>query len=392
MPNVYKVALLIETSNRYGRDLLYGVRDWVQKSGEQWSIRFTEQARRASLPGWLADWEGDGIIARVDSAQAASILRRAKIPVVDVSADRPKSEFPRVSIDNAAVARLAVAHLKDKGLRNIAFIGDKRFIWSRQRAEEFRRLMAAESKPCRIYKEMAAGSDNQGSDSELRSIARWLQSLPRPVGIVACYDNRALQVLEAVQLCGLAVPDDVAVIGVDDDEVLCHLCNPPLTSVLPNARLTGNEAAAQLSRLMHGERFASQTHYIEPIRVVERQSTDASAVSDAKIAAALRYINEHACEGIDVSDVLRAVPVSRTLFDRRFKSLLGHSPHQHIVNKRIERAKNLLMDTDLSIAVIAELAGFLNASYLSTVFRRETELTPYAYREKMRSRRPAEDR
>jgi LacI family transcriptional regulator len=122
--------------------------------------------------------------------------------------------------------------------------------------------------------------------------------------------------------------------------------------------------------------------------VVERQSTDASAVDDPKIASALRYINEHACEGIDVSDVLRAVPVSRTLFDRRFKSLLGHSPHQHILNKRIERTKNLLIDSDLSIAVIAELAGFLNASYLSTAFRRETELTPYTYREKMRTRRP----
>ncbi|MFT3870857.1 MAG: DNA-binding transcriptional regulator [Nibricoccus sp.] len=385
MPEVHKVALLIETSNRYGRDLLYGVRDWVQKSGEKWSIRFTEQARRASLPGWLADWEGDGIIARVDSAQAATVLRRAKIPVVDVSADRPSSEFPRVSIDNAAVTRLALAHLKDKGLRHFAFIGDKRFIWSRQRADEFRRVMAAETKPNRIYKEPAA--DSQGSDSELRSIARWLQGLPRPVGIVACYDNRALQVLEAAQLCGLAVPDDVAVIGVDDDEVLCQLCNPPLTSVLPNARLTGYEAAARLSRLMHGERFASQTHYIEPIRVVERQSTDASAVSDPKIAAALRYITEHACDGIDVSDVLRAVPVSRTLFDRRFKALLGHSPHQHIVNRRIERAKNLLIDTDLSIAVIAELAGFLNASYLSTAFRRETGQTPYAYREKMRTSR-----
>jgi LacI family transcriptional regulator len=389
MAQVFKVALLIETSNRYGRDLLYGVRDWVQKSGEKWSIRFTEQARRAPLPGWLADWKGNGIIARVDSAQAATTLRRAKIPVIDVSADRPSSEFLRVSIDNTAVAQLAVTHLKGRGLRHFAFIGDKRFIWSRQRADEFRRLMFAEAKPCRIYKEPAAASDRQGSDSELRSIVRWLQSLPRPVGIFACYDNRALQVLEACQLAGLAVPDDVAVLGVDDDEVLCHLCHPPLTSVLPNARLTGYEAAAQLSRLMHGERLAVQTHYVEPIRVVERQSTDASAVDDPKIAAALRYINEHACEGIDVSDVLRAVPVSRTLFDRRFKALLGHSPHDHIVTRRIERAKQLLIDSDLSIAVIAELSGFLNASYLSTAFRRETAQTPYTYREKMRTSRPS---
>ena len=387
MPGAFKVALLIETSNRYGRDLLYGVRDWIQKRGERWSISFTEQARRAPLPSWLSNWEGDGVIARVDSAAAAKTLRRLKIPVVDVSADRPTSEFPRVSIDNVAVARLAVAHLQSKGLRNFAYVGDHRFIWSRQRADEFCRLMAKEGKPCRVYSEPSvAVATAPSADVELRAIAAWLQNLSRPVGVFACYDNRALQVLEACQLLGLSVPDEVAVIGVDDDEVLCHLSNPPLTSVLPNARLTGFEAAAQLSRLMHGEKIESQTSFIEPIRVVERQSTDASAVADPKIAAALRYINDHACEGIDVSDVLRAVPVSRTLFDRRFKALLGHSPHQHIVNKRIERAKSLLIDSDLSVAVIAELVGFANTSYLSTVFRRVTKMSPKAFREKMRTR------
>ena len=387
MPSAYKVALLIETSNRYGRDLLYGVRDWIQKRGEKWSIRFTEQARHAPLPSWLADWRGDGIIARVDLPQIATALKRAKLPVIDVSANRPKSAFPRVSIDNEAVARLAVAHLKDKGLRNIAFIGDRRFTWARQREEEFRLLMGKIGQPARIYKGATLDQADTGSDSELRSIVRWLESLPRPVGIFACNDNRALQVLEACQLSNLAVPDDVAVIGVDDDEVLCQLCNPPLTSVLPNARLTGYEAAAMLSRMMHGEQLATQTRYVEPIRVVERQSTDATAVNDPKIAAAVRFINEHACEGIDVSDVLRAVPVSRTLFDSRFKTLLGHSPHQHIINKRIERAKQLLFDSDLAITVIAELAGFLTASYLSTVFRRETGMTPYAYRTKLRTNR-----
>jgi LacI family transcriptional regulator len=387
MPSVFKVALLIETSNRYGRDLLYGVRDWTQKRGEKWSIRFTEQARRAPLPGWLADWQGDGIIARVDSPQIAASLKKAKLPVVDVSADRPKSEFPRVGIDNQGVARLAVEHLKDKGLRTIAFIGDQRFMWARQREEEFQRLMEKSREPYRIYKGPVSDKEKVGSDSEFRDIVQWLQALPRPVGIFACNDNRALQVLEACQQVGFSVPDEVAVIGVDDDELLCQLCNPPLTSVLPNARLTGFEAAAMLSRMMNGERLASQTRYVEPIRVVERQSTDATAVNDPKIAAALRYINEHACEGIDVSDVLRAVPVSRTLFDSRFKTLLGHSPHQHIINKRIERAKHLLFDSDLAITVIAELVGFLTASYLSTVFRRETGMTPYEYRTKLRTNR-----
>jgi LacI family transcriptional regulator len=260
-------------------------------------------------------------------------------------------------------------------------------MWARQREEEFQRLMEKSKEPYRIYQSPVSDEAKVGSDSEFRGIVQWLQALPRPVGIFACNDNRALQLLEACQQVGFAVPDEVAVIGVDDDELLCQLCNPPLTSVLPNARLIGFEAAAMLSRMMNGERLASQTRYVEPIRVVERQSTDATAVNDPKIASALRYINEHACEGIDVSDVLRAVPVSRTLFDSRFKTLLGHSPHQHIINKRIERAKHLLFDSDLAITVIAELVGFLTASYLSTVFKRETGMTPYAYRTKLRTNR-----
>ena len=133
----FKVALLIETSNRYGRDLLYGVRDW-NREAERWAIRFTEQGRLAPLPSWLKDWKGDGIIARVDSPPIAAAVRRTGLPVVDVSAERFASEFPRVSVDNAAVARLAAEHLLGKGFRHFAFFGDPQFLWARQRGVEFK--------------------------------------------------------------------------------------------------------------------------------------------------------------------------------------------------------------------------------------------------------------
>jgi LacI family transcriptional regulator len=174
------------------------------------------------------------------------------------------------------------------------------------------------------------------------------------------------------------------VLGVDNDDLLCELCSPPLSSVQPNARRTGYEAAAMLARMMRGERLNSQTRYVEPVRVVERQSTDMVSVSDARVAVALRFIRQHAGDGIDVSDVLRAVPMSRTLLERKFKTLLGHSPHQLIVQQKIARAKQLLVDSEISIKVIAELAGFDTASYLSLAFRRETGETPYNYRQKHR--------
>lgn len=168
--------------------MLYGVRDWM-RTGETWAIRFTEQARGAALPSWLGEWEGDGIIARVDSLEIAAALRRTKLPVVDVSAERFASEFPRVSIDNAAVARLAAGHLADKGFAHCAFCGDARFLWSRQRGAEFRRCVAEMGRSCEEFPVRAG--NRPGSDAEIRAIARWLKALPKPVGVFACYDGRA---------------------------------------------------------------------------------------------------------------------------------------------------------------------------------------------------------
>jgi LacI family transcriptional regulator len=378
---VRKVALLIETSNRYGRDLLYGVRDWMRQ-GERWAIRFTEQGRRAPLPTWLKDWQGDGIIARVDSPQIAAALRRTRLPVVDVSAERFSSEFSRVSIDNGAVARLAAEHLEAKGFSDFAYCGDRRFLWSRQRGEEFRRCLVEKGRRCMDFSAKAEMA-KPGSDAEIRAIARWLKGLPKPVGVFACYDGRALQVLEACQLLGLQVPEEVAVLGVDNDELVCELANPPLSSVQPNARRSGYEAAALLARMMGGEKKAvAPTHQVQPVRVVERQSTDVVAVEDAKVAAALKFIRLHACEGVDVGDVLRAVPMSRTRLEQKFKALLGHSPHRQLVQQRIARAKHLLAESKVAISEVAEQAGFDNASYLSVAFRRETGLSPFAYRAK----------
>ena len=381
MKSPKKVALLIETSNRYGRDLLYGVRDWMRE-GERWAIRFTEQVRGAPLPTWLKDWQGDGIIARVDSPQIAAALRRTRLPVIDVSAERFSSEFSRVSIDNSAVARLAAEHLVGKGFAELAYCGDRRFLWSRQRGAEFKRGLAAKGRHCVDFVEQAVGG-RPGSDAEIRAIARWLKALPKPVAVFACYDGRALQVLEACQLLGLNVPEQVAVLGVDNDELVCELANPPLSSVQPNARRSGYEAAALLARLMRGEKKSvAPTHQVQPVRVVERQSTDVVAVADAKVAAALKFIRQHACARVDVGDVLRAVPMSRTRLEEKFKALLGHSPHRQIVQQRIARAKHLLVESKVAISEVAEQAGFDNASYLSVAFRRETGLSPFAYRAK----------
>lgn len=380
-----RVALLIETSNRYGRDLLQGIHDWIRTSGQRWSIRLTEQARGAPLPAWLAKWEGDGVIARVDTAEIARALRRAGLPVVDVSAERLESEFPRVSIDNTAVARLASVHLQQRQLRHFAYCGDSRYLWSKLRGRAFARILRDSGFVCSEFPEPARAGRNW--EQETKAISAWLATLPKPVGLLACYDTRAQQVIEACQRAKLAVPEDVAVLGVDNDELICELCDPPLSSILPNARRTGSEAAAILSSAMQ-KRSAKphKTHEIEPVRVVERRSTDAVAVADEHVAAALRYIREHAHTGIRVKEVLGAVPVSRTLLERKFIHQLGESPHRLIKRQQIEHVRQLLAESDLPIARIADMAGFESPSYLSVAFRKETGRSPRAYRANFRGR------
>ncbi len=376
---VRQVALLIETSNRYGRDLLYGVHDWIQQHG-RWAIRLVEHTRGTSLPRWFRDWRGDGVIARVDSARVARDLKAMRLPVIDVSDERNRSEFRRVRIDNRGVAEAAFAHLQEKGLASLAYCGDPRFIWSRERGEYFLQHARSRELRCASFGLRPERGRNVGSDAEIKALSRWLAGLPKPVGVFASYDGRAQQVIEACLGQGLAVPDEVAVVGVDNDEVLCDLCTPPLSSVQPNARRTGFVAAELLNALMRRKTSSVRTTLVGPIGVVERQSTDAVAVPDGRIARALRYMKQHACDGITVKDVLREMPMSRTLFEIRFRKFLGETPHEHLRKARLARARHLLATTELSIAVVAELSGFSSVAYFCTAFRREAGGTPYAFR------------
>ena len=384
MPDLRKVALLIETSNTYARDVLHGIRAWQREHGG-WTLRLSEQGRGEGVPDWLRDWRGDGVIARVESARMAAALRRKRIPVVDVSAALPEPVFPRVMTDGAAATRLAFEHLRERGFEHFGYCGDVRFLWARQRGDYFRAEVARAGKAFFDYQPRGARARRPGGDHEMRALARWLAQLPRPAGVLACYDIRGQHVLEACQLAALRVPDDIAVIGIHNDELVCDLCQPPLTSVMPDARRAGYEAAALLARMMDGERLPARIHHVPPIGIACRQSTDVVAVSDEKVAAAVRFMREHAHRGIGVGDVLRAVPMSRTLLERRFKALLGRTPHEHLLRTRLDRVRALLATTDLSVGAIAEKAGFAYQEYLTVAFRRETGMTPKVFRREHRT-------
>jgi LacI family transcriptional regulator len=382
-----RVALLIESSRAYGRGLLRGVAKYVREHGP-WSIFLQERSLGEACPAWLLRWAGQGIIARVDRQELARAITRLGLPAVDLRSLVPG--LPSIRTDDVAVTRLAAEHLLERGFRRFAFCGFNGADYSDLRRRSFQECIARAGFPCLVFEEPhkprrpgTLGYEEHGLEYEAH-VARWLRDLPKPVGLMACNDVRGQQVLNACRDSDVAVPDEVAVIGVDNDEVLCELSDPPLSSVVPNTERIGYEAAALLDRLMAGQPPPRQPIFVEPAQLVTRRSTEVLAIDDRHVATAVRFIREHACEGIDVSDVLGAVPLSRSALERRFVQALGHSPKEQILRSRLGRAKQLLAETDFSLAVVAEKVGFEHPEYLSVIFKKKTGLTPGRFRQQAR--------
>ena len=373
-----RVALLIESSNVYGRELLRGIRSWSREN-DSWSFRLVEQGRGAMKQGWLASWEGDGVIARVENETIQTFLKSMKLPAVDVSAAFEDSGFPQVVTDSAGVVKLAIEYLESLGIRHFAYCGDSSFRWSRLREREFVHRVEKLG-----YVAFARGQRISRLETEIKRLGDWLETLPKPVAVLACYDVRGQEVMEACRERGLRVPEEVAVLGVHDDEVLCELCDPPMSSVIPDPKRAGYEAARLLKKLMDGEmprKAGRKPRLIPPVGISARQSTDVVAIPDRKIAQALRYIKQRACDGINVADVLRECPMARTQLERRFRQVIGRSPREEIERVRMTRVQELLSRTTLPISAIAEEAGFEYPEYLSVAFKRCFGLTPKAYRD-----------
>ncbi len=357
--------------------MLRGVRAFMG-SHDNWAVHLTEQGRGAHPPRWLKRWEGDGIIARIENASIEAAVREKSVPIVNVSASGLGRGLHTFISDSAEVGRYAAEHLLERGLEHYGYLGDSRFVWSAEHGKHFRRHLRKAGFSCSIFPtRLADGGD--WKREQLR-IGKWIQALPKPVGIMVNYDIRGQQLLDVCRDRGIRVPDEVAVIGQHNDELLCELCEPPLSSVIPNPRRTGFEAASTLNSLMGGRHERGRIHRIQPLGVATRRSTDVVAVEDRQLAFALKYIRENACQGISVADVLRRQPMSRTLLERKFKQYLRRTPLEEINRHRLSRAKELLGRTRLPMATIAERAGFSTAEYFSAVFKKWTGLSPARFR------------
>lgn len=378
------MALLVESSRAYGRGLLRGIATYIRNHG-RWTVFHQERTMSADAPPWLRSWRGDGVIARIESRALIAALRRLRIPVVDLRGMHDLPGIPLIETNDRRVTELAAGHLLERGFDHYAFCGYASANFSRRRLRYFLPLLRGAGRTVDVYE--AAGplgrdtafAEGRGLQYE-PGLARWIRSLPRPVAVMACNDVRGQQVLNACRDLNLGVPEDVAVIGVDNDPLVCDLSDPPLSSVEPDTERIGAEAAALLDRMMDGRAAPSRKIFVDPVGVVARPSTEISAIRDRQVATALRFIRQHACEGIGVEDVLDAVPVSRSTLERRFAALLRRSPRDEIVRVRLEHVRRLLRETDFPLSEIARIAGLRHAETLCALFKRETGETPGAYR------------
>jgi LacI family transcriptional regulator len=377
MNTIPKVILLLETSRAYGRGLLNGIARYSKLNGP-WSFYREPRSLESAIPH-LEEWNANGIIMRnsIDNRQ----LMDLRLPTIMVPHETLKKtgHVPVVIPDCRSIAQMAADHLLSKGLRHFAYCGIDEIFWSENRKQVFCRIMDAAGFLVDVY-ERPRSKKIRSWENEQSLIEAWIRTLPKPVGIMACNDDRGGHVLEACKAGGFRVPEDVAVIGVDNDVLSCDLSDPPLTSVAQDTESAGYDTAELLDRLMKGEPMRGQEILVKATHVVERQSTDVLAIDDANVAAAIRFIRQNAKEKIFVDDVVFQTSLSRRSLEGHFRKSIHRSIQEEIQRVRTEQIANMLIETSMSISEITTVFNFTDVEHISRYFRKEKGVGPREFR------------
>ena len=385
------IVLIIDLAFATDRDTVAGVMKWAKDRGNAevlvWSPWHANNPGDVGPPpdaeGVLKQFATHGIITSIWTREALDRLRQLSIPIVETTGTWPEHEIASVHVDDRAVGKMAARHLMECGLKHFGFWGSPVAQHAHRRQEAFEEEVRRAGHSCAFFQSPTISIP--WSASEEATIASWLSSLPRPVGIMCWFDYLAIPLQHICRRIGLAVPDEVAIIGADNDSIISEQCPVPLTSIDLNTRMSGYKAAEILEKLIRKRR---PPHHVllPPGNLVARQSTDILAIDNADVVAAMQYMRNNANRPITVGDVLETVPVSRRSLEIQFRKHVGRTPLEHIRLMHVERAKTLINDYDLSLAEVAEMSGFGNQGLLSRVFKLLVGCTPLAYRQQLRLR------
>jgi LacI family transcriptional regulator len=384
----YKVAVFVETSRGYGRALCEGIADFAQASGN-WIFEGGGESWEERLRDLAPDT--DGVIARIPNAKLARALARLKVPVVDIYRWRDYPAITSVDADHAAIGRMAAAWFIERRFKHFGFCGYTGAPFSDIRGSAFREAVEAGGCACSTYAEalysseylgkMILQAESYGDPPDRDRLAAWLESLERPAAVFCCHDIRAYQVVALCKELGLSVPREVAVMGVDNDRLLCGFSDPMLTSVDPDAQRIGWAGAEHLFALMSGKSRAVRHALIPPKRIVERASTETDPVEPLWLADALRFIRERIPAGVNAEEVIRHVGLSHTQVERAFAKAIGCTIHNEIARLRMREACRLLRETAHTAAEVSKLSGFSSPQYFSRLFTRQFGATPGGFRQ-----------
>jgi LacI family transcriptional regulator len=380
LPNV---ALLIEVSSFQARGLIRGISGYAQANGP-WQLHLLERLLPADVRRWLDRSPCDGLIARLQTPAIAAMVSDRGLPMINV-AGTATARLPRVDTDDAAVCSMAADHLIERGYCCFGFCGTPQMERSRRRKDHFATALGRHGLACKSLDLPSLAPETSLSQKDRRALSQWIAGLPKPVGIMACNDHCGRVVLQACFDAGCTVPGEVGVIGVDNDDMVCELCSPPLSSVDVNWERAGYVAAEMLGKMLRRPQSDLRETLIEPAGVVSRRSTDATAVHAPIVAEAMRLIRARAGKGIVAMEIAQHLSVSRRFLEQQFHAVLGRTIHGEIRRARLETAQRLLRETDWKLQTIAERSGFRRAARMSAVFYENFQLRPGEYRRRMQS-------
>ena len=387
MPEPKKIAIVVSAASSYARSVVEGVHAYARQGGPfEFYIDFDIARPRAmrDLKRAAGRLGFDGILADIWRRIFLEDILKVGVPVVDVSGTWNPADVPSVHVDNAAAGRMVARYFLDKGLSHFAFCGTGQPLHCQQRQKAFASELAKAGYECDVFL-YNSGREVRLDDQE-RVLEEWLASLPKPVGLMCWFDLRVRDIVHACRRAGIAIPHEVAIVGVDNDELAGIFCNLPVSSVDVSPKHIGYRAMALLDKMIRGAPKPASHVLVRPSRLVSRASSDMVAVANADVAAAVRYIEDHAGEPMQIKELLRVVPISRRALEVHFRNLYGRTPHQQLLHLRVERAKALLVESDLDLAAIALRTGFREPSPFSVTFRKLTGMTPRDYRKRNRLR------
>ncbi len=381
-----KIILITDFGEEYGTSLLKGVTKYSHENGPWVFCRmptyYRETRGMEGILKWAKEWKANGIMGQFYNNSNLEILMNEGIAVVAQDFKERHTIVPNITGDYVKTGIMGAEYFLRKGYENFAFYGFKDIVWSRERAQGFEERIIKEGYTVDYFEHTRKFKSRELWYYKPSALSHWLNSLPKPIALMACDDNQAMHITEACRLNKIRIPEEVAVLGVDNDEMLCNLSDPPMSSISLDTMKAGYEAARLLHTMI---RTKNQEYYDivhEPTQIITRHSTDIYATKDMEVGKALKYIHQNIELNLNVEHVLDQVPLSRRSLEKRFLSVTGYPVYEYIFNLRIERFTQKLLETDKSIFEIALDMGLNDSKNIARQFRQIKGCTPSEYREK----------